>query len=161
MHPDARAILDQLALVPHPEGGFYRETFRSPREVPTAAGPRSASTAIYYLLPAGTFSALHVVTSDEAWHAYDGDPLALDLLFPDGRHERHVLGRDVAKGERPQLVVPAGVFQAATPMGDRFSLAGCTVAPGFDFADFSMPDRDTLLARFPAHRDLVLSRTRP
>jgi predicted cupin superfamily sugar epimerase len=160
MNDDARAVVTRLGLAPHPEGGFYRETFRAPLGVAAPQGHRSASTAIYFLLPAGTFSALHRVRSDEIWHHYDGDPLDLTLLHDDGRHEVTRLGPDLARGERPQAVVPAGVWQAAVPVGDRFALCGCTVAPGFDFADFEMPARAQLLDRFPDLRELVERLTR-
>jgi predicted cupin superfamily sugar epimerase len=158
MNPDAQAIVDALSLSPHPEGGFFRETFRSAEQLPAVrgGGARAASTAIYFLLPAGAFSAFHVVSSDEAWHWYDGDPLELHVVSPAGEHAVHRLGRDLAKGERPQHVVPAGHLQAAAPLAPAnehargFALCGCTVAPGFDFEDFAMPDRAALLARFPA-----------
>jgi uncharacterized protein len=162
MHPDARAVVDLLELSPHPEGGFFRETFRAKESVRERT--RAASTAIYFLLPAGTFSAWHQVTSDEVWHHYDGDPLELHLLHDNGlegeRPEVVRLGRDLARGERPQHVVPAGCLQAARPIGVRYALCGCTVAPGFDFADFEMPTRDALLVRFPAQRALVETFTR-
>lgn len=147
-----------LDLAPHPEGGFYRETFRSPRV--EGAPARAASTAIYFLLPSGTFSALHRVRSDEAWHHYDGTPLDLHTIDDQGVHAVVRLGRDLARGERPQHVVPANVWQAAAPVGEGWSLCGCTVAPGFDFADFEMPSRTELLTRFPRHRDLVVRLTR-
>ena len=159
---DSQQIVDALGLAPHPEGGFYRETFRAPLALvglPHGA-PRAASTAIYYLLPSGVFSAFHVVASDEVFHHYDGAPLALDVIHPDGRHEAVILGRDLAVGQRPQHVVPAGAWQASMPVGDGWSLVGCTVAPGFDFADFEMPPRASLLARFPAHAALITARTR-
>lgn len=149
---DFQRIVDLLDLAPHPEGGFYRETFRAP-------GPRAASTAIYFLLPAGTFSAFHRIRSDEVWHHYDGDPLELHVV-DGGRHERVVLGRDLASGERPQHVVPAGAWQAAIPLGTRWTLCGCTVAPGFDFAEFELPGRDVLLAQLPGHEALVRRFTR-
>ena len=159
MHTDASALVKQLGLEPHPEGGFYRETWRSSmvlRGIRPAPGPdRAASTAIYFLLPAGTFSAFHRVTSDEAWHHYDGDPLDLHLIAEDGGHTVVALGREFARGERPQYVVPAGVWQAAVPRGDRYALCGCTVAPGFDFADFEMPSREDLRARFPRHAEII------
>jgi len=146
----ADEIVRTLGLAPHPEGGFYRETFRAARKV----GDRDASTAIYFLLPAGTFSAFHRVASDEAWHHYDGDPIDLHLI-EDGAYSRVRLGRGLAAGERPQHVVRAGVWQAAAPVGDRWALCGCTVAPGFDFADFEMPSRAALVALFPQHRAIV------
>jgi predicted cupin superfamily sugar epimerase len=138
VHPDARALVDALGLAPHPEGGFYRETFRAPLGVETARGRRAASTAIYHLLPAGAASARHRVASDEVWHHYAGDPLELVIEPAGGGREVILLGPDVAAGQHPQAVVPAGAWQAARPLGARFVLCGCTVAPGFDFADFEL-----------------------
>lgn len=157
MNDEVDRLVRRLRLEPHPEGGFYRETFRAPLVVPGPdhGTPRHASTAIYFLLPAGTFSALHRVRSDEVWHHYDGDPVALHLIAGDGAHSVVRLGRDLAAGEAPQAVVPASTWQAAEPLGSRFALCGCTVAPGFDFADFELARREDLAARFPAHAELV------
>jgi predicted cupin superfamily sugar epimerase len=157
---EARAVVEALGLQPHPEGGFYRETFRASLAVTAPQGARAASTAIYFLLPAGSFSALHRVRSDEVWHHYDGDPLDLHLLTADASHSVVRLGRDLRRGEKPQAVVPAGVWQAAVPAGSRFTLCGCTVAPGFDFADFEMPSRADLLGVFPALPELIARLTR-
>lgn len=164
MHPDTEAMIRALDLVAHPEGGFYRETFRSHQAL--TIGPdsrvRAASTAIYFLLPVGTFSALHRVSSDEVWHHYDGAPLDLHLITEQGAHETIVLGRELAAGQRPQHVVPAGVWQAAVPHAGvaPHTLCGCTVAPGFDFADFEMPSRDVLTKLFPARMSLIAQLTR-
>jgi predicted cupin superfamily sugar epimerase len=129
----AHDIIRLLDLKPHPEGGHFRETFR---DAP-APGGRSTSTAIYYLLRAGETSRWHRVDAAEVWHFYAGDPLEL-LLSPGGVAVEHqVLGPDLAKGERPQLVVPARVWQSAKPLG-AFALVGCTVAPGFEFKGFEM-----------------------
>ena len=161
MNDDARAVVTALGLAPHPEGGFFRETFRAPLPIDAPQGPRAASTAIYFLLPAGSFSALHRVRSDEVWHHYDGDPVDIHTMDDDAGQARVVrLGRDLARGDRPQVVVPAGVWQAAVPVGKRFALCGCTVAPGFEFADFEMPSRAELLRLFPALRELVERLTR-
>jgi len=129
----AEEVVRLLGLAPHPEGGFYRETFRAP----AAEGERGASTAIYYLLPEGKVSAWHrVVDADEVWHHYAGAPLELTLW--DGRERSAVLlGPDLAAGQRPQGVVPAGVWQTARTLGG-WTLVGCTVAPGFRFASFEM-----------------------
>jgi predicted cupin superfamily sugar epimerase len=159
-------IIRLLDLSPHPEGGYFRETFRSsalPFEMP-GRGARSASTAIYFLLRRGDFSAFHQIRSDEAWHHYLGAPLELHLI-DGGVHTRLVLGSDLERGERPQAVVPVGALQAARVAGgagsaEDFALVGCTVAPGFDFSDFEMPDRATLVLRFPEHRALIESLTR-
>ena len=129
----ADEVVRLLGLSPHPEGGFYRETFRAP----AADGERSASTAIYYLLRAGEVSAWHRVDADEVWHFYAGSPLEL-FLSVDGRERSAIrLGPDLTAGERPQAVVPAGVWQAARPLGG-WVLVGCTVAPGFEFSSFEM-----------------------
>jgi len=133
MTGEAEAIIAALGLAPHPEGGCFRETFRDPA---TRDG-RSLSTAIYYLLRQGEVSRWHRVDACEVWHHYDG--AALELLIADGagRRERNVLGRDVAGGERPQSVVPAGMWQSARSLG-AWTLVGCTVAPAFEFAGFEL-----------------------
>ena len=153
---DAASLIGLLKLQSHPEGGHFRETFRS--EMDVDGGRRAASTAIWFLLEAGDFSAWHRVTSDEVWHHYDGGPLALWTLDAEGPR-RTVLGRDWGAGERPQAVVPAGVWQAAEPLG-AFALCGCTVAPGFDFADFEMASRGSLEQAFPAWSEAVRRFTR-
>ena len=125
-------MIAALGLVKHPEGGFYRETFRAPD------APRGASTSILFLLPAGERSRWHRVDADEHWLFHDGD--ALELLVADpasGAQERIVLGCDIAGGERPQAVVPRGWWQAARPLGE-WTLVGCVVAPAFEFARFEM-----------------------
>ncbi len=129
----AEEVVRLLGLQPHPEGGFYRETFRAP----APDGARAASTAIYYLLREGDVSAWHrVMDADEVWHHYAGAPLELRLA--NGRERTSLrLGADLAAGERPQAVVPAGVWQAARPLGG-WVLVGCTVAPAFEFASFEM-----------------------
>ena len=154
----AAAVIAALGLEPHPEGGFYRETFRSPIQVPGPGGePRAASTAILFLLPEGDFSAWHRVRSDEAWHHYAGGPLELHRLDDEG-HRVELLGSPVL-GHTPQAVIPAGQWQAARPT-QGWSLCGCTVAPGFHFDDFEMPSRAALVARFPAHASIVEALTR-
>jgi predicted cupin superfamily sugar epimerase len=147
--PDVNRLIELLELAPHQEGGFYRETFRS------------SSTEIYFLLPAGEFSAFHRLrTSDEIWHHYAGDPFELHTIDSDGAHRIAILGPDVERGERPQVIVPAGTLQAAAVHGRRFALCGCTVTPAFDFADFELPTRDELLAAFPRHASVIRQRTR-
>ncbi|MEM1346827.1 MAG: cupin domain-containing protein [Pseudomonadota bacterium] len=133
----AKAIIERLGLQPHPEGGWYRETWRA--EAPE--GTRAAGTAIYYLLAAGDYSHWHRVDAAEVWHYYAGAPLSL-TLSPDGHDaEAHVLGGDVLAAQRPQLVVPPGWWQTATSLG-AFTLVGCTVAPGFEFAGFELAAPD-------------------
>ena len=125
----AAEIIRLLELRPHPEGGHFRETFRDPRLI----GGRAASTAIYFLLAAGEQSHWHRVDAVEVWHFHAGAPLALSI---EGQGVL-TLGANLAKGERPQGVVPAGRWQAAESLGD-WTLVGCTVAPGFDFAGFEL-----------------------
>ena len=154
----ARELIDRLGLTPHPEGGFYRETYRAPDSVQVSgfAGSRSVSTAIYYLLAAGDRSMLHRIKSDEVWHFYAGDPLLIVSLSPDGGLTEFRLGNNVARGETPQHIVPAGHWFGACPAeGSAFALVGCTVAPGFDFADFEMGSRAALTAEFPQHVDWI------
>ena len=131
-------IISLLKLEPHPEGGHFRETFRD-----AAHKGRAASTAIYYLLKAGETSHWHRVDASEVWHFYAGDPLELSLSADDVAIERQVLGTNLLQGERPQIVVPARVWQSAKPLG-AFTLVGCTVAPGFEFTGFEMAKRDWL-----------------
>ncbi|MGQ0673706.1 MAG: cupin domain-containing protein [Hyphomicrobium sp.] len=130
-------VIRRLGLLPHPEGGHYRETFR---DTVVRPGGRAASTAIYYLLKAGELSRWHRVDAAECWHWYAGAPLALSIAPPDGPSVTHRLGNDLAAGDRPQAVVPPGHWQQARSLGE-FTLVGCTVAPGFEFAGFELaPD---------------------
>ena len=159
---DAERWIRALGLSRHPEGGYYRETFRAgalPFDLP-GRGARSASTAIYFLLADGDFSAFHRVRSDEVWHFYAGAPLELHTLDAERGHEHVVLGTDLERGERPQHVVLAGVYQAARLAAPGFALCGCTVAPGFDFADFEMPSRAELTSLFEQQHELVKLLTR-
>lgn len=155
-------LVASLGLLPHPEGGFYRETYRAGESIARAAlpdrfvGDRSHGTAIYYLLAAGDRSKLHRIAADEIWHFYAGDPLLIVALAPDGALSVTTLGRDFAAGHVPQHVVPAGYwFGAIPPGGSAYALTGCTVAPGFDFADFELAERAALLSSFPQHRDWI------
>lgn len=133
MAADAAAVIAAFGLARHPEGGWYAETFRDPRP-----GGRGHSTAIYYLLERGDRSAWHrVADAAEVWHVYAGAALELTICEPGGVPAVSVLGADIAAGQRPQAVVPANWWQTAQSLGD-WTLAGCTVAPGFDFAAFEM-----------------------
>jgi predicted cupin superfamily sugar epimerase len=134
----AAEVIRLLDLTPHPEGGHFRETFRdAPRH-----GGRAASTAIYFLLARGERSHWHRIDAVETWHFYAGAPLVLDISAGNGApSERITIGADLAAGHRPQAVVPARVWQAAASLGD-WTLAGCTVAPGFDFAGFELAPKD-------------------
>ena len=162
----AKDWIDQLALVPHPEGGYYREVYRAAENISKKAlpdrysGDRSLSTAIYYLLEAVDFSAFHRVNSDEGWHMYAGGALEIFIIHPDGHGEIKVLGR-AGEGTIPMHVIPYGSWFAAKPAdGTTFTLVGCTVTPGFDFADFELADRDQLKQDFPQHAAWIDNLTR-
>lgn len=157
-------LIEKLGLQPHPEGGYFAETFRSGETTnPGGRYPadRSTGTAIYYLLTPDTFSGMHILTSDEIFHFYLGDAVEQLQLFADGASRRVEIGADIAAGQMPQMVVPKNVWQGARlKPGGRFALLGCTVAPGFDFADFSMGKRTDLCARWPDATDLITALTR-
>ena len=155
-------VIRALALQPHPvEGGFFRETYRTAATlpagaIPTHTGPRSVSTAIYYLLKPGHVSELHVLPGDEVFHFYLGAPVRMLQLWPDGTGKEVVLGSDIAAGQVPQLVVPGGVWQGTRLVGDTgFALLGCTVAPGFDYADYRSAARAELVAKWPTFADEI------
>jgi predicted cupin superfamily sugar epimerase len=159
------AIIQELGLEPHPERGYYRETYRSTSEVASHRhrGSRAASTAIYFLVTAkepATF--LHRLVSDEVFHLYDGGPLEILRLFPDGTWDVAVLGMNLDAGERPQVVIPAGSwFGTELGAGAPHCLVGCTVAPGFEFADFELAQGPELQARYPAAADRIRRMSRP
>jgi predicted cupin superfamily sugar epimerase len=146
----AEEIVKLLELKPHPEGGFYRETYRSPQVVPGTDPPRACSTAIFYLLAPGTVSKLHRIVCDEVFHFYLGEPVTWVLLKPGGRFEKVVLGNRLEEGQQPQMLVPAGTwFGGYLNEGGRFALMGTTVAPAFEFEDLTMGERQELLAQYP------------
>jgi predicted cupin superfamily sugar epimerase len=160
--------VDKLQLLPHPEGGFYKENYRSTETLEPGCiperfpGSRSMSTAIYFLITAGNFSAFHRIKSDECWHFYTGDLLWVHLINDaTGDYALIELGNDLAGTSVFQAVVPAGFwFASETKAGGSFSLVGCTVAPGFDFADFELAECAQLIAQFPAHTTLIQRLTR-
>ena len=157
----ARQSHSTLGLVEHPEGGYYRETYRAAGRLPGARGGdhpsgRTFSTAIYYLLRSGQVSRMHRLRSDELFHYYCGAPFVTHVLDPDGRLETLELGPDPERGQVLQARVPAGCwFGSEVPRPDSFALVGCTVAPGFEFADFEMGRRSGLLERYPDHREII------
>jgi hypothetical protein len=144
----AAEIIRLLDLKPHPEGGHYRQTFRDTLTYPPpqageggVGATRAASTAIYFLLARGERSHWHRVDAVEIWHWHAGAPLVLEIAAAPGQHDRMLLGDDLAAGERPQGIVPAHAWQAARSLGD-WTLVGCTVAPGFEFATFELAPPD-------------------
>lgn len=158
---NAQDIIDLLGLIPHPEeGGFFVETYRAdeqPAALPVRyQGPRCMGTAIYYLLTPETYSALHRLESDEIFHFYVGDPVNMLHLRPDGMGQEIIIGTDLTTGMRPQVVVPRGVWQGARLAdGGSFALLGCTVAPGFEFADYEHGDRAALTTEYPGFTEQI------
>jgi predicted cupin superfamily sugar epimerase len=163
-----RQIIDLLKLVPLTiEGGYFRETYRSKLTLSAAAlpaeygGERHVATAIYYLLTPDTFSVIHRVKSDEVFHFYTGDPVEMLQLYPDGSGEHVILGNDLAAGHLPQVVVPGGVWQGCRLVpGGRWALMGCTVSPGFDYADFTAARRAELIDAYPGFAAKIVALTR-
>ena len=159
---NARQIKSLLQLEPHPiEGGSYRRTYTAPGAVELPRGPRPHSTAIYYLLESGTFSEMHVLGSDEIFHFYLGDPVEMLQLYADGSSAVFTLGPDLEAGQQVQLVVPAGVWQGTRLIGQgQVALLGCTVTPGFDFADYRSASYADLAAEWPHEAQRIRSLTR-
>ena len=160
--------IEKYTLRPHPEGGYYSETYRANEKVPVNAlparfaGDRSFSTGIYFLLETHNFSAFHRIKSDEMWHFYAGEALEIFVIDEEKREMQVIrLGDDPEKGETFQAVVPAGAWFASRPaQGSAYALVGCTVAPGFDFADFEMAERRALQMQFPEFGQIIQELTR-
>lgn len=165
----AEEVIQKLDLKPLPEeGGYFRETYRSniaslsPQLFGiNSVNPRTISTAIYYLVVPDSFSALHKVKSDEIFHFYGGDPVEMVQIDDQGNLQRFTIGNDIVNGEQPQVVVPRGVWQALRlKSGGKWSLMGTTVAPGFEFEDFELGDRETMIREFPQHREDITNFSR-
>jgi len=160
--------IEKYNLSPHPEGGFYAETYRAAESIAKSAlparfnGDRSFSTGIYFLLESHNFSAFHRIQADEMWHFYAGEPLEVFVIHQESRALEVIkLGNDPDQGETFQAVVPAGAWFASRPAkGSGYALVGCTVAPGFDFADFEMADRASLQQEFPEFEQIITELTR-
>jgi predicted cupin superfamily sugar epimerase len=156
-----------LGLQPHPEGGYFREIYRSPDRVLRPGlpgrypGDRALGTSIYFLLLSGDLSRLHRLRSDEIWHFYAGGSIVLHQIGPAGEYAAVTLGRNSAAGQVFQTVVPAGWWFGAEPAPASFALVGCTTAPGFEYEDFELGRRQDLLAFFPARRALIERLTVP
>ena len=158
----AEEIKSLLHLEPHPiEGGSFRRTYTSPGNVDLPRGERPQGTAIYYLLEPGTFSEMHVLDSDEIFHFYLGDPVEMLQLHPSGGSAVFTLGQGLEAGQHVQLVVPAGVWQGTRLIGNgQVALLGCTVTPGFDFADYRGGTYAELSEKWPAQADRIRALTR-
>lgn len=155
-------LIDHYNLQAHPEGGWYVQTNRSSEIISAAAlperfgGDRHISTAIYFLLEAGNFSAFHRIKSDECWHFYSGDPLEVFVIQQNGELDIITLGNDISKGQVFQYVVPANCWFASRPAnGSSYCFVGCTVSPGFDFADFELAEAKELAPVYPQHTELI------
>jgi predicted cupin superfamily sugar epimerase len=161
-------LIEHLGLEVLPEeGGLYRQTYKAGETIPREAlparyqGPRSFGTAIFYMLTPDSFSALHRLPTDEVYHFYLGDAVEMLLLFPDGRSERVILGSDLVAGQHVQFVAPAEVWQGSRLLpGGHYALMGTTMAPGFEFDDYTAGIRKELIAQYPDRAELIALLTR-
>lgn len=159
--------ISSLNLIPHPEGGYFNEVYRSDEIIDNMSldnrylGSRSVSTSIYFLLDGDQFSAFHKIKSDELWHFYDGSSIKLYIMSEDGSLETKKLGITLEENEVPQIVIPKNHWFAAEPIDkSKFSLIGCTVAPGFDFTDFELGKRKDLINKYPKLKEIIKKFTR-
>jgi uncharacterized protein len=155
-------LIQKYNLEPHPEGGWYRQTYKSNEQIAADALPerfganRNFSTAIYFLLERGNFSAFHRIKSDECWHFYAGDALLIYIIEQNGELKIISLGNDFEKGQSFQYVVPANCWFATRPAsGSEYCFVGCTVSPGFEFEDFELADVTELLVMYPQHKSII------
>jgi predicted cupin superfamily sugar epimerase len=162
MNKDAKLYIERFYLQPHPEGGYFKEIYRSGEIILPESMPRklkkerSVSTSIYFLLEGKQVSKFHRLQSDEIWHFYDGSGINIYIIDDKGNLSNVILGKDVEKGEVFQAVIPAGHwFAAEVTKSNSFALVGCTVAPGFDFEDFELADRNEMLESFPLHEIII------
>jgi predicted cupin superfamily sugar epimerase len=163
----AEKIANKLDLEPHPEGGYFKETYRSSGLISENnlgnefSGERNYATCIYFLLTSNTFSAFHRIKQDEIWHFYKGAPIKLHIISAEGHYNYIIIGNNLDQGEVPQYVVNAKDWFAAEVIGNEtYTLLGCTVSPGFDFKDFELAERDLLISKFPKHKTLINKLTR-
>ncbi len=162
----AESIIKKLELEPHPEGGYFKETYRSEGKILESQlpdvfeGDRNYSTCIYFLLTSETFSAFHKINQEEIWHFYKGETIQLWMISEEGKLSEVRIGNAIENGEVPQFVVPKNYWFAAKVIQLKsYALVGCTVAPGFDFKDFTLPTREELINKFPQHQDLITKLT--
>ncbi|PLX17389.1 MAG: hypothetical protein C0599_13680 [Salinivirgaceae bacterium] len=165
MDKEVNQIIENFDLKPHPEGGYYRENYRSniniaEKNLPeNFSGRRSLATSILFLLPKGSFSSFHKLKQDEIWYFHAGEGPILHCIAPDHTYTKYKMGSGINRNEVPQLTIPAGTFFAAETT-KKFSFSGCMVTPGFDFADFDMPTAAQLIKLFPEHEELIRRFTR-
>lgn len=163
MRNSAQDYIEKFEMIQHPEGGWFKETYRSEGTISTEAlssnfnGDRNFATSIYFLLQEGDISAFHRIKSDELWHFHDGDGLIVHELKATGEYVKHLLGLDLKSGQQPQAMIEAGSwFGSEVIEGGNFSLVGCTVSPGFDFQDFELAKAESLTAEYPSQKELVV-----
>jgi predicted cupin superfamily sugar epimerase len=154
-------------MIKHPEGGYYVSTYSSPLQISdkelekTFTGTRPLATSIYFLIHDDDVSNFHRLQADEMWYFHDGDPLVISEITPDGKYIEHKLGLDILKGEKPQVLVPAGSIFGSFVLGNKgFSLVGCMVSYGFEFEDFELFNRESLLKNYPQHEKIIKKLTR-
>jgi len=156
----AQKWINQLELVPHPEGGYYKSTYKSDILVEREQGKRALYTSIYFLLRSEDISHFHRLQSDELWYFHAGSSLTIHMITPEGEYQEVSLGLDIEKGEVPQFVVPKHtIFGSSVKDANTFSLVGCMVSPGFDFLDFELFLQDDLLAEYPNHSEIIRKMT--
>ena len=158
---NAKYYITNLNLETHPEGGYFKETYRSEEIISIEDRKRNVGTSIFYLLESKDVSHFHTLKSDEIFHFHDGSPLEIYILDMNGELTRQVLGLDVEKGEFPQIIIPRGsIFGAEVIKENSFTLVGCTVFPGFSFEDFELLDRKYLLNLYPEHKEIIIKLTK-
>jgi predicted cupin superfamily sugar epimerase len=162
----ADILIESLKLIPHPEGGFYKENYRSKEKVSNLperfqGQSRNLGTSIFYLLKGDQYSAFHKIQSDEIWHFYEGSPLELYVLDENGMLKTYVLGNNLNNGGTYQVIIKHNQWFAAKPVNPKsFTFVGCTVSPGFDFSDFQLAKRNELLEKYPQHHSVIMKFTR-
>lgn len=139
-----KSIIKNLNLIPHPEGGFYKQTYR-----------KDIASNIHYLLEAHDFSAFHIIKQDEMWYHIDGSPMLIHMISKDGKYSKAVVGGDYKKHAIPTFLVPANTYFAATPLLNHYSLVACSVFPAFNFEDFYLPPYYELIKLFPQHEKII------
>lgn len=166
MNTEISRLVDKLELLPHPEGGYFKEVYRSKQVIPQEAlkgfsGDRNFCTSIYFLLTSDNFSAFHRIKQDEIWHFYQGSTLLVHVIYQDGNYVCHEVGMDIENGQLPQLTVPAGCWFASSVKDlESHAFVGCTVAPGFDFEDFELAHKNELTELYPQHSKIIEELTR-
>ena len=162
--PASEYWIKALNLIKHPEGGYFQESYRSPEMIHLKSGSaileRNSASSIYFLLPGNEVSCFHRLRYDEIWYYHAGSPLTVYMIDGSGRLSEQKLGLDIAAGESPQIVVPRGyIFGAAVSQVDSYTLIGCVVSPGFDYQDFELLSRKTLLEQYPQHHNIIIKLT--